>query len=267
MNGVTTRVKVEAATRLHYEIRIDGVTTTSAVVSEHVLKSLLRRTKGNYNVIIEHELEVPIGAGFGSSGGGALSLALALNEALGIGLSRIEVAQVAHISEVECKTGLGTVVGEAHGGFGVRVKPGGPGIGVIRWLPLPEDYVVAGMSFGPLSTRDVLTNENLRRKINAAGGILVDRLTEKPSPEYFMEFSREFTEHVGLTSERMRKVLTETDASGLPCTMAMLGESLFSLAEREVAEDVLQVFRRHVSEKGFCQISKVDHRGARIIEE
>jgi len=39
-------------------------------------------------------------------------LSLALNQLYGAGLSAIEAAQPAHIAEVECKTGLGTVMGE-----------------------------------------------------------------------------------------------------------------------------------------------------------
>ena len=72
----------------------------------------------NFEIIVEHHVEVPLGAGFGTSGAAALSLALALNEALSLGLSKIEAAQLAHVAEVECKTGLGTVIAETFGGAG-----------------------------------------------------------------------------------------------------------------------------------------------------
>ena len=71
----------------------------------------------------------PSVAGFGSSGGGALSLALALNEAADAGLTRVEAAQIAHVAEIECKTGLGSVFAAERGGFGILTKPGAPGIG------------------------------------------------------------------------------------------------------------------------------------------
>ncbi len=265
-HGVTTKVKVERAPRSHFKIRINGVPTTDAIVSEHVLRTLLQHTTSDYNIEVDHKLEVPMGAGFGSSGGGALSLALALNEALNLGLSRVEAAQVAHISEVECKTGLGTVVGEAHGGFGIRVKPGGPGIGKIEWIPLPRDYVVVCLSFGPLSTRNILTNEDTRKRINTAGGVLLEKLIQNPSPKYFMELSRKFTEYVGLVSKKVDKVLKEAESLDLPCTMAMLGESIFSLVYRETAEEILELFRRHASRGDFLIVSEVDNEGARILE-
>jgi len=77
-----------------------------------------------FEIIIKHSINVPIGAGFGTSGAAALSLALALNEVFDLGMSKIEAAQLAHIAEVECKTGLGTVAAETFGGLEIRVKPG-----------------------------------------------------------------------------------------------------------------------------------------------
>ena len=53
----------------------------------------------------------------GCSAAVALSLSIALNDALECELSKIEVAQIAHNVEIECKTGLGDVLAAYHGGF------------------------------------------------------------------------------------------------------------------------------------------------------
>jgi mevalonate kinase len=58
----------------------------------------------NFEVTVDHHLEVPIGAGFGTSGAAALSLALALNNIFGLGMSKAEAAQIAHVAEIKCKT-------------------------------------------------------------------------------------------------------------------------------------------------------------------
>jgi pantoate kinase len=127
--GVLTKVSVKPEDRTSIRIRINGEITNEAVVSKNVAKRMLSMSDDRWRLEIAHQIGVPIGAGFGSSGGGAITLALALNEVLGLDLSYIEAARVAHKSEIECRTGLGTVFAVTQGGFGVLYKPGAPGIG------------------------------------------------------------------------------------------------------------------------------------------
>ena len=110
--GVETKVRVESASKSSIEIMINGDSTQHFEVSEHVARAALSLYKGSFptknaRLTVEHKTDVPVGAGFGSSGAAALSLAFALNQALGLNLSRIEAAQLAHIADAECKTGLG----------------------------------------------------------------------------------------------------------------------------------------------------------------
>jgi pantoate kinase len=134
-HGVTTRVSIQKSPKTFVNIGINGNITKSAEVSEHVIKTFLSRIEENYIVSVEHTVTIPIGSGYGTSGAGALSLALALNKVFNLGLTRIEAAQVAHIAEVKCKTGLGTVIAETYGGLEIRTKPGAPGIGEIKKTP------------------------------------------------------------------------------------------------------------------------------------
>ena len=264
--GVTTRVQIRNSSRNSFKIRINSKSTRSAKVSEHVINSFFSRAVNSYRIIVDHNVEIPIGSGFGSSGAGALSLALALNEAFGSGFSRTEAAQIAHIAEVECKTGLGTVIAEASGGLEIRIKPGGPGVGEVRNIPVGDDYVVACASFGSISTREVLTDEEFRQRINEVGRKLLDQLVAEPKPHTFMNLSREFAEYVGLISPRIRKVLKKTDSEGLTCSMAMLGESVFSLLKRDYVEELLKIFRKHASSEHSIIISGIDFQGARLLD-
>ncbi|NIU39623.1 GHMP kinase, partial [Candidatus Bathyarchaeota archaeon] len=226
--GVTTKVTVEKSTRNSIRILTKNA-TNSALVSKRVANAFLSQIEQGYKVVVEHDVGVPIGCGFGSSGAGALSLALALNDVLSLELSRLETAQIAHVAEVECKTGLGTVIDEAFGGLQIRVRPGAPDIGEVKSIPVNGDHTVACLSLGPMHTPKILTSETFRQRINELGGALVDELVRQPSISNFMDFSRKFTEHVGLISNRLRKVLRETDSADIRCSMAMLGETVFSI--------------------------------------
>jgi len=263
--GVVTKVRIERAPKTSFEIRINGNGVESARVSECVINALLPVAGGNYRILVNHDINVPVGSGFGSSGAGALSLALALNEAFRLGLSRVEAAQVAHIAEVKCKTGLGTVIAETFGGLEMRKKPGAPGVGEIKHISIDDDYVVACLKFGSMSTKEALTDEGLRQQINGLGGKLVDELIARPKPANFMNFSRSFAEGVGLISKRMRKVLEEADGRGLTCSMTMFGECLFSLVRRDAVKELLEIFRRHTLSEDSVIVAEIDHEGARLL--
>ena len=263
--GVTTNVWVEKSANTSVKIMINGDVTNSALVSEHVVNAFLSQVEEGYEVLVEHDVEVPIGCGFGSSGAGALSLALALNKVLNLNLSRLEAAQMAHIAEVECKTGLGTVIAQTFGGFEIRVKPGGPCVGEIKSIPINDDYVVAYLNFGPVSTREILTDEVFRRRINEYGGKLIDELVRHPTTDNFTEFSRKFAEHIGLISERLRAVLEETDSAGLKCSMAMLGETVFSVVKRDRVEEIDEIFSKHAPSERNVIMAEIDFQGARLL--
>ncbi len=116
-----------------------------------------------------------------------MSLAFALNEATGAGLTSVEAAQIAHVAEIECKTGLGSVFAAVRGGFGVLTKPGAPGIGEAVSYPDQKRLRVVYLYFGPIPTKEALSNPALRAKINEMGGRFVDELAQKPTPERFHE--------------------------------------------------------------------------------
>jgi len=265
--GVETVVRVSEALKSSLQVKINGSASNSAEVSKRVVDSFLSKFKemGNFEISVEHHAEVPTGAGFGTSGAAALGLALTLNDVFGLGMSRIEAAQLAHVAEVECKTGLGTVIAETFGGVEIRVKPGAPGIGEIRHVPVPKNYVMASLTFGSLSTKKFLTDEEIRRRINNFGGKLVDRLVEEPNVTNFLKFSRQFAEHVGLITERIRRTLHAADKAKFICSMQMFGESAFTLVEGDSLEELLKIFRNYCSD-GRIIVSGIDFKGARLLK-
>jgi len=266
-HGVKTHVKIKEASKNSLQIKINGSTSASAEVSEYTVKKFLshfERAK-NFEIIVEHHVEAPIGVGFGTSGAAALSLALALNKAFDSGMSKIEAAQLAHIVEVECKTGLGTVIAEAFGGIEIRVKPGAPGIGKIIHVPTSKDYMVACLTFEPLSTKKCLTDQKTRKRINELGGQFTDKLIEEPNVTNFLNFSRQFAEHLELITEKIRGVLDVTDSANFVCSMPMFGEAVFTILEPESLDKLLKIFLRFGPRKKII-VSKIDHEGARLLE-
>jgi pantoate kinase len=220
---------------------------------------------GDFKIVAEHQIPLPIGAGFGTSGAAALSLAIALDEVFGLGMSEIEAAQLAHMAEVECKTGLGTVIAEFFGGLEIRVKPGAPGIGEIEQVPVPGDHKVVCLSFNSLSTREFLSDEKTRRYINELGGNLVDKFIESPDVRNFMRFSRQFAEQIGLITAKVREVLDAVDQAGFACSMPMFGESVFALIENGSLPEILKIFRR-CNNGGRIFVSGIDFEGARLLK-
>lgn len=261
--GVYTDVEAEPAEKNSVTITINGEVDKNAKVSENVVKRMLSILDTPHLVKVDHNIRIPVGAGFGSSGGGALSLALALNEVLGLHKSRIEAAQVAHIAEIECGTGLGTVLAELTGGFGVMVKAGAPGIGETVKFDCSGLSAVC-LPFGPIPTDAALANQKLRRRINELGGRFVDKLHEDQSRELFMELSRSFAEHIGIITPRLRGVFDLTDNDDIQCSMAMFGEVIFAIVESEQAQRLVDIFR--VASPGRkVLITGIDEEGARLI--
>jgi pantoate kinase len=264
--GAKTTVKIKKGSKYNLKVSINNQIVDFSRVSERVVSAFISRISNasQVEISVDHLIEAPIGAGFGTSGAVALSLALALNEALQVGMSRIEAAQVAHVAEVECRTGLGTVLAETFGGFEIRVKPGAPGIGEIKRLPILEDTLVVSHVFGPLSTKDALTDSEIRARINRFGDDLVQELIGAPTIMNFMKLSRRFAEHVGLITEKVRQILVAADKAGIICSMPMFGESAFSLIEKSQLEPLLQIFRES-SQSGQDVVGTVDHSGARLL--
>jgi len=246
--GTYTTVNAEPSEAPSHRVFINGEEMRDAVISENVLSKYLPMLSEPYRIVVEHTIETPITAGFGSSGGGALSLSLALNKALGTGLTRVEAAQMAHVAEIECGTGLGSVFAAEKGGFGVLYKPGAPGVGEGMLYKGSDELSVIYLHYGPIPTREALGDPELRRRINELGGSYVDELHRELTPERFMSFSRRFTEHVGLVTPRLRRVFDATDPEGYTFTMAMFGEVAFTLQHKEDVEPILGLLREKVAD-------------------
>ncbi len=261
-NGVTTRVTLRKTRHPGIVSTFNGQPLAGEAVSNNVARKYVELDGRSWHAEISHESRLPSGCGYGTSGAGALSLSLALNEAMGLSFSMSQAAQIAHICEVECQTGLGTVASVFSGGFTARTVPGAPEIGKVRKLNLPLSLRIVSGGFGPISTRTVLGDAQLKKAINTCGRALEEKFLRDVSQSNFMTLSRKFSNCIELMSSRLRRVMNLLDLSGFACSMMMLGEMLFCLAPHEDASRVEAVFR---SRELNPIISTVARSGAHLI--
>ncbi|MFX1318693.1 MAG: pantoate kinase [Promethearchaeota archaeon] len=265
--GVTTEVEIEPAKSSMIRIEINGDPSYHAPVSKSVIAWFLElRPEQSYQIKVNHKVELPIGAGFGMSGAGALSLALALNKAEQYNLSRLEVAQVAHIMEVQHRTGLGTVIAELIGGIEIRSAAGGPGVGQIETLPISEEYLVVCLPLGSIPTPKYLSDPNARKRINERGGLLTDALRANPTVGNFMDYSRHFAEYIGLISERVQSVLKEADEAGFTCSTAIFGENIFSIVLPDQVQQLADILKPHCDPEHEVLVMEIDCTGAKVLD-
>ena len=258
--GVKTTVSVREKTKhdiSNFSIKVNGFESGDMRVSELVLSKFPIDKKF---IDVTHEIDVPVGYGFGCSAAVALSLSIALNDALKSKLSKIEVAQIAHDVEIECKTGLGDVLASYHGGFEIRDKPGAPGIGHVQKINLNKISIIM-ICFSPISTSKFI-KERLSQ-INGLGGKMVNELLESKNYEHFQEMSLEFAKYVNVMTPRMQKVVDELSNNNIKCGIALFGETIFSMIPKEKEGNVLKILEKFSD--GIIIKSKLDDVGARIL--
>ena len=258
--GVKTTVTIRKKTKhdiSNFIIKVNGFESGDMRVSEVVLSKFSTEEKF---VDVIHEINVPVGYGFGSSAAVALSLSIALNDALECKLSKIEVAQIAHDVEIECKTGLGDVLASYHGGFEIRDKPGAPGVGHVEKINLDKISIIM-ICFSPISTNKFI-KERLPQ-INGLGGKMVNKLLESKNYEHFQEMSLEFAKYVDVMTPRMQKVVNELSKNNIKCGIALFGETIFSMIPEKSEKKVLEILEKYSD--GIIIKSELDNAGARVL--
>ena len=258
--GVKTTVTVREKTKhdiSDFTIKVNGFESGDMRVSELVLNRF--SVKGKF-IDVTHDIDVPVGYGFGCSAAVALSLSIALNDALDCKLTKIQVAQIAHDIEIECRTGLGDVLASYHGGFEIRVKPGAPGVGQVKKINLSEKRDVIIICFNPISTKKFLKEKI--SSINGLGGKMVKKLIESNDTEEFQDMSVKFAKYVNVVTPKMNQVINLLHKNGIKCGVALFGETVFSLVTKDEKNKVKELLKQF--DDGLIITSKIDNSGARL---
>src|SRR5215510_12517712 len=259
--GVKTTVELYDSERSNFIIRINGVDTKDAIVSNYVINEFLKRAKKRYFLNVSHEVQVPIGYGIGTSGSAALSLAFALNDALSLGLSNTESAQIAHRAEIECKTGLGTVLSEYCGGLCVRIKGGAPGIGKTKTIKI-NNCKVAIFCFSPMFTQYFI--ESIRNISNAECTNMMMKLLETKSTLEFLKISYKFSQSLRFVNKNCNNLMDSLIQNGIYSSAALFGQTVFTIVKENELEIIKKISKNFPAE---LFISDIENEGARIIKQ
>jgi pantoate kinase len=246
-HGAETEVSVSDSPG-SLELNING-SDTQALVSRRVA-GMFSNTIAGRRVTVATTTAFPVGYGFGMSGAGSFSLSLALNAALNAGKSYKECMQLASEAEIFCGTGLGTVMTQQFSGFLIGDKPY-PSQSA-KQVECSEDTVVCCF-LDPIKTSSIIRDTTWKERINAVGGECMVEINREPTIANFRRLSRHFALSTGLASDTVKKIMTEVPSS----SMAMLGQTLFSVVHKSEAQDILERFRK------YTELAYVDAIGAK----
>jgi len=263
--GVLTEVSVVKSKAKSVKVFINGRHAPEAETTRTVVDMLLERVDQPYSVEVKHRVEVPIGAGFGTSAAGAVGSALAFCEAVNLSLTYRDIGRIAHVAEVKCRTGLGTVSGIMFGGCVIVLEPGAPDHGAVDRIPITPDYHIVAGVFQPRLTSQFLKSMKKRAVINAMGQETLDRILAEPSLENFLGSCREFAEKTGLATNRVIKLMTAAEKAGaVGAAQNMLGEAVHALVKRDKVKNVVDAFER-VLPPDKIVVAEVSLQGAQLV--
>lgn len=263
--GVLTEISVSEAKANHVCVFINGKLAPEAETTRTVSQMLLSKVGKLCDVVVNHKIDVPIGAGFGSSAGGALTTGLALSKALDLPLTYNQIGKIAHVAEIQCKTGLGTVGPLMLGGCILTVEPGAPGISVIDRIPISDKYMIVTGVFGAKPTKQVLASAEKRREVNRWGRKTLDAILAEPSVENFLACCLDFAEKAGFMTTRVGQLVKLAEKAGaIGAAQNMVGEAVHALALEENAGKIVEAFKQ-VLPKEKILTAKIDFQGARLV--
>ena len=263
--GVLTEVSVSEAKKSGISVFINGKLAPEAETTKTVVQMLLNKADKPFGIVVNHKIDVLVGAGFGTSAGGALTTGLALSEALDLHLTYNQIGRIAHVAEVQCRTGLGTVGPLMLGGCAITVEPGAPGISVIDRIPLSDDYVIVAGVFGATPTKQVLDSAEKRREVNRYGRKTLEAILAEPSVENFMACCLDFAEKAGFMTARVRRLVELAEKAGaVGVAQNMVGEAVHALVLVENAGKIAEAFKQVLPNEKILA-AKIDFQGARLV--
>lgn len=255
--GARSKVRLIPSERLenkpikNMEVYINGKRDTAPVT-----RLAIEKLVGEIGVIVETNLDLPIGQGFGMSCAGSLSATIALAHLLEMPKER--AIEVSHFAEIQLATGLGDVVASAFGGIEMRTESGLNG--KLQRIDGCDELVLCIIGEKMDTSGILMDHKNKNKKIiSFYGRKCVDELIASPTIENFFQLSKKFAIKTGLASGKIMDAIDEAEKYGM-ASMCMLGNSIFAAGETENLMDALAKF-------GDVYKCKVDKKGARILNE
>ena len=255
--GTSTKIELSSDNKNHIFFNNEEVTKEKATITNFVLE-YIERLDGNekeFGVSIFHEFEVPLSSGFGASASGALGTAFCLNDFFRLGYSEKQLYQLAHKAEIVEGGGLGDVIAIRTGGWEYRIKEGAPFIGEAHNI-LKNGYKVATISFGDISTKSVIKNENWIQKINSVGDLFLSEFLKNPTITNFGIAAKQFSVSSLLATPEVIDFMNKYDSDKLLIGQIMLGNGVFIIYKN--LEDLPKIENIVLEEICHSTMKKID---------
>ena len=270
--GVTTEVNVtkNKDSKGNVEIMINGSYVKDAVTTLKAIDLFFRFFKlslADFDILVEHTIEVPIGAGFGTSAAGALSTILALTQALNKPLTYLNASHLAHVAEIRAGTGLGTISGITRGGVVLVEAVGAPGYDYVDRLIIPKDVSVIYVYYAPISKKEIIFSEERLQRINYIGKMALMRILHMPTLFTFLREAKEFMINADFVTPRLNEAIDTIEKIKnkiIGYAQNMIGEALHIVLYDNNVQDVLTFLRKNLDDATIFA-SKISPDGAKVI--
>ena len=220
-DGVTAAVRPAASTVIRFNGRPIDFPPVRCVIDEIAPEA----------VEVFLETPVPLGCGFGISAASSLTTAFALARRFDLEKSRRQLGEIVLRAEILQRTGIGDPITQLTGGVVLRRWRSGPFDAESLSMP-PAD--LSYRVFGPLSTREVLSNPTLVKRLAEEGRSCVDWLEQNQQTvtmEQLLVRTLNFAQKSGLvTDARVIEAIDAVQRNQGRAMMVMLGQSV--LADR-----------------------------------
>ncbi len=233
--GVTVCMNARPSPSGVLDVTSNGAPAQIPVLS-HLARGACSDICREHDISLSISTTLPIGAGFGVSGATALGAALCLAQLAPLGGNPV---QWAYDADVATGGGYGDIVTQVHGGISLRREPGLHG--TVAHIP-PRGRVAVSGTFGPLSTKDILSDDAAAARITDAGNAYMGSVSAASGIREIMSLCNAFSHRCGLMTPRLSDAIDAvTAAHDVPASMVMLGESLFTLARPAQVQAIADV--------------------------
>ena len=212
------------------EVSVNGDRNYPARTTRRAIELLFKEGRARArtgSLLLEQQVEVPIGQGFGASAASALSAVLAAAAAAGIKEPVTRVAYAAHVADIVSQTGLGTVSAiYDRAGAGAIAIPGAPGLAQFVQVRIPRGLKVVTASLAPFAKSELLDSAVLRKRANILGEIALGRVKRTPTIEELARSGEWFADELGLETPELKALVKISKKEGaLWASQNMIGYS------------------------------------------
>ncbi len=242
--GVYVRVRVLEDRPTGIKTFINGEPIESDIV-EYVVREFCREYSVSVTgeLVVEQEIQVPIGGGYGTSAASALAVAIALARLYRVKTTLEKLAVIAHKADIVTKHGLGTVVGilEPCDGVVLVVKPGGPGRAVIEHILDWNNLYVLTAYYGSIDKTKLLSDIPGLEFISRIGYETLENILREPCIENFIRECLQFSRKTGLLKKPLENVIERVNSvrGVIGFSMTMVGDAVFGFVEKDSIEDAV----------------------------